>query len=182
MTLLNGAPVTDAEIGAEFERDIGRRYEAQGWTVWYRGIERGKGDLGIDLVATKGDRQMLIQCKCWTRRETIPHVEIERFAEACRKYIGRRVIKGIELLPGLAPPRTYGMAYITTAQFSQPAIEAAQTRGVALRAGMPVPGFGPRFAMRQTPRPRETEPEPRRPEFELPEGTPHSAVTDPAPQ
>ena len=160
--------MTPEEVGALFERDIGHRYEHRGWMVWYRGIERGKGDLGIDLVATKGNRQMLIQCKCWTARETIPHVEIERFAEACRKYVGRREKEGIDLLPGIAPLRTYGMAYITTAHFSAPAVQAAQARGVALRAAMPMPEDpiaydpdGPRFACSE-------------PIIPMPEVTPHA--------
>ena len=161
------------EIGAAFERYVGKRYEQLGWVVWYRGIERGKGDLGIDLVASKAERQVLIQCKCWTAMETVPHVEILHFAEACGRYIARRENPQIDAFPGILPLRSYGMAFLTTGLFSEPAKRAAQTAGVVLRERMPMPPIvldGPcvEFAT-----PRRIGPRPAR--LEIPEQTPFSA-------
>lgn len=53
------------DIGRDYERYTGWRYENMGYLVTYNGILSGKQDGGIDLVCKKGSEILLIQCKCW---------------------------------------------------------------------------------------------------------------------
>jgi len=40
--------------GKEFEKKVGKLFEEAGWIVKYNGIENGKKDSSIDLIAIKG--------------------------------------------------------------------------------------------------------------------------------
>ena len=60
------------EIGRDFERFIGWKYEQDGYEVEYFGIEQRLNDLGRDLIARKPDRTLIIQCKYWSR-DTVIH-------------------------------------------------------------------------------------------------------------
>lgn len=59
------------EIGRDYERYIGYRYEMEGFTVSYQGIVQGFDDLGRDLVCEKDGRTVVVQCKYWSREKTI---------------------------------------------------------------------------------------------------------------
>src|SRR5262249_35857292 len=59
-------PKTKWEIGRDYERFIGYRFERDGWSVNYHGIAEGLSDLGRDLIATKGRTTQIVQCKCWS--------------------------------------------------------------------------------------------------------------------
>lgn len=63
--------------GRIYEAKIGAIYEGKNYTVDYNGIEKGKEDGGIDLIATKGKEILLIQCKHWAAYKQIH-----------KKYIG----------------------------------------------------------------------------------------------
>lgn len=64
-------PKTRWEIGRDYERFVGYEYEGQGFELRYQGIVEGFADLGRDLIATKGDRVEIVQCKYWSRDKTI---------------------------------------------------------------------------------------------------------------
>ena len=51
--------------GNDYERQIGRFYQQQGYKVYFKGIKEGRRDQGIDLIAYKGREAILIQCKNW---------------------------------------------------------------------------------------------------------------------
>jgi len=59
------------EVGRDYERYVGYLYETRGYAVCYQGIREGLKDLGRDLIATKGNKVEIIQCKCWSKRKTI---------------------------------------------------------------------------------------------------------------
>ncbi|NOU36619.1 MAG: hypothetical protein HOO88_07600 [Kiritimatiellaceae bacterium] len=59
------------EIGRDYERYIGWRYESQGSVVYYQGIIEGFDDLGRDLIVSNGNRVQIVQCKYWSRGKTI---------------------------------------------------------------------------------------------------------------
>ena len=61
----------NVEIGKMYERYVGYLYEKDGYNVEYVGIEKEKGDLGRDLVCTKGNEHIVIQCKFWSQFKTI---------------------------------------------------------------------------------------------------------------
>ena len=141
-------PALPEDIGAAYERYVGELYEVAGWSVTYRGIQRGKGDMGIDLIATKGQRKILVQCKCWQSDAEVSHVEVLRFQQACAAHVARNET-GALFLPTLehVARREYGAAFITSARFSPAAIKAARecSPPMSLRENLRAPaGWGTR--------------------------------------
>lgn len=59
------------QVGRDFERYVGYLYETDGWKVTYYGSLNGKADLCRDLIASKGDKLLIIQCKRWAKEKTI---------------------------------------------------------------------------------------------------------------
>ena len=60
------------EIGRDYERYIGYRYETAGGTVTYHGIIEGMADLGRDLIVTLPNGQVdIVQCKYWSSHKRI---------------------------------------------------------------------------------------------------------------
>lgn len=57
--------------GIFYERYIGFIYEKDGYSVDYSGIRKGFEDQGRDLIATKGNDVLVIQCKRWSRSHII---------------------------------------------------------------------------------------------------------------
>ncbi len=62
---------TKSQIGRDFEMYVGNIYEKGGYSVEYHGIENGLKDKGIDLIAKKGNKTLIIQCKYWSTYKTI---------------------------------------------------------------------------------------------------------------
>ena len=59
------------QIGRDYERYVGYLYEQEGYTVSYYGIEKGLEDLGRDVIAQRGDKIAVVQCKRWAAERTI---------------------------------------------------------------------------------------------------------------
>lgn len=59
------------EIGREYERYIGYKYESEGWRVIYHGIVEGFEDMGRDIIAKKSEIIHIVQCKCWSSSKII---------------------------------------------------------------------------------------------------------------
>ena len=55
----------NVEKGKRYEKQIGEYFEKEGYIVKYNGIEKGKKDDSIDLIAIKKDEIIFIQCKNW---------------------------------------------------------------------------------------------------------------------
>ena len=55
-------------IGHLYERQIRYLYETNGWRVDPYGIEKGKSDLGRDLICTKGKQILIVQAKNWSSK------------------------------------------------------------------------------------------------------------------
>lgn len=58
--------------GIEYERFVGFFYEQSGWKVEYHGATKGKNDLGIDLLCTRGNECHVVQCKRLSVQKGIP--------------------------------------------------------------------------------------------------------------
>lgn len=63
---------TPWQIGIEYERYVGYVFEQDGYNVKYQGVTQGKEDLGIDLICTKGNQTLIIQCKRFSRAKGTP--------------------------------------------------------------------------------------------------------------
>ena len=61
-------PLSNIEKGSIYEEYIANKYRKKGYSVWEHGKEMGRADLGIDLVATKKNKMILIQCKNWSTK------------------------------------------------------------------------------------------------------------------
>lgn len=73
-------------IGRIYERYVGYLYEKKGYTVEYAGIFKGYEDLGRDLVCTKGNEIVIIQCKYWSQFKTIFEKHIFQFFGTVFQY------------------------------------------------------------------------------------------------
>lgn len=57
-------------VGARYEAAVGALFEGIGYSVEYRGLIL-KYDGGVDLVCTRGDETVFVQCKCWSQSSLI---------------------------------------------------------------------------------------------------------------
>jgi len=81
-TNLNNKPKkTNKEKGEEYEKFVGNYFENLGYIIKYNGIEKGKKDNSIDLIAIKNNEIILIQCKNWNKNSKykITHKDIKAF-------------------------------------------------------------------------------------------------------
>lgn len=126
------------EAGELFERFIGEHYSARGWHVWYRDQERQGGGLGIDIVATKAERQVLLQCKCWAQARQITKDIVDLLARDARRYTDRRAAEHQSLLKFFRP-RTYVVVLATTTTLDTDAITQAARHGIVVRERVQFP-------------------------------------------
>ncbi|MFA6760279.1 MAG: restriction endonuclease [Sulfuricurvum sp.] len=75
------------KYGDEFEMLVGKSYEASGYEVEYRGLKLGYNDQGIDLLARKHGKTVLIQCKYWKKQHSISQSMVKEFYGSCNFYI-----------------------------------------------------------------------------------------------
>lgn len=73
-------------LGRIYERYVGYLYEQQGYDVGYTGIFYGYEDLGRDLVCSKGNEIIIIQCKNWSQFKTIYEKHIFQFFGTIFQY------------------------------------------------------------------------------------------------
>lgn len=59
------------EVGRDYERYVGYKFESHGCKVRYQGIIEGFSDLGRDLIVVNGDVVRIVQCKHWSKNKTI---------------------------------------------------------------------------------------------------------------
>lgn len=94
------------QIGIEYERFVGYEYEQLGYRVKYNGALEGLNDMGRDLIATKDDEILIIQCKRWSKEKTIHEKHIFQL-------YGSMVLKSIE-----NPSKTVKGIFVTTTTLS----------------------------------------------------------------
>lgn len=87
------------QIGRDYERYVGYRYENDGYRVTYFGIEKKLEDLGIDLICKKDDETLIIQCKYWSDDKKIRENAVNQLFGTTIRYainkIGEDTISGI---------------------------------------------------------------------------------------
>lgn len=102
------------EIGREFERFVGYKYETQGYKLIYNGATEGLEDMGRDLIAIKGKKLLVIQCKNWSKNKTIHEKHIFQL-------YGTMVLKTLE-----EPDKKIKGIFICTNNLSDTAREVAK--------------------------------------------------------
>ena len=63
--------LSNEELGKRYERYIGYLFEVKGYKVEYHGINKGKEDRGIDIIAKYKKGIEIIQCKRWGQDKLI---------------------------------------------------------------------------------------------------------------
>ena len=79
--------IKNEEKGINFELLAGRKFEELGYKVEYHGLEKGRFDAGIDLICTKENEILLLQCKNYNKPKSITHEHIKIFHSNAMKYI-----------------------------------------------------------------------------------------------
>lgn len=79
--------------GKTYELLIGFLYEVGGYEVSYHGIQNNYKDRGIDLIASKNNLVIFIQCKNWNEKNrekfNIKETDIEKFEKKVEEYINK---------------------------------------------------------------------------------------------
>ncbi len=75
--------------GKDYEKFVGNHFEKLGYIVKFNGVEKGKKDNSIDLIAIKKDEIILIQCKNWKEdsKYKITHEKVKAFIGDTYKFI-----------------------------------------------------------------------------------------------
>ena len=75
--------------GKEYEKFVGEYFEKQGYIIKYNGIEKGKKDNSIDIIAIKKEEIIFIQCKNWKEdgKYKISHKDIKAFIGDTHTFI-----------------------------------------------------------------------------------------------
>ena len=112
--------LSDWEVGKRYERYIGYLYERRGYKVDYDGITLNMEDRGRDLICTKDNEIIIIQCKNWSESKTIYEKHIFQFFGTVY-YARMEEQRKNELYPR----HIKGLFYATT-KLSNYALEAAK--------------------------------------------------------
>lgn len=105
-------------IGRDYEMSCAFFLESSGCIVEMHGIEKGKEDLGRDIIAYRYERNIfgvdytkgeiwIIQCKCWSKDHPVrENVVMQLFGTYIAYKIenGKKIPQGIEIIPVLMIP------------------------------------------------------------------------------
>lgn len=72
------------KVGDCYEKQVGEIFEKNGYRVFYRGLQLGLKDGGIDLEASRGNELVLVQCK--NHKTPIGANLIYKFLKDCERY------------------------------------------------------------------------------------------------
>lgn len=129
------------EIGRLYERYIGYLYEQQGYDVEYVGALKGFEDFGRDLICKKEIETIVVQCKYWKQGVKIREAHINQlFGTTVKLFLDEFTKRRLEDEDSLFPdyfltPKDLNIkaVFITTAEYSQEAMDFAKALGVDLK-------------------------------------------------
>lgn len=119
--------------GIEYERYVGFCYEREGWKVEYHGATRGRGDLGIDLICTRNDQILIVQCKRLSVDKGIPVRE-----NVLGQLFGSARFFAYEKN---CPPESVTPVVVTSYELSPTARRFASALGVTVREREPLKDY-----------------------------------------
>jgi hypothetical protein len=114
------------ELGRDYERYIGYKYENLGFAVCYQGIVQGFEDLGRDLIATRNGEAEVIQCKYWAAHKTIHEKHVFQLFGTVTAY---RIDHPAESVTG---------SFITSTRLSERAKQFATELGIKVEEATPL--------------------------------------------
>ena len=87
--------------GKEFEEFVAGHFKLDGYQISLNGIKQGKNDKGIDIICSKDEELILIQCKNWKEdsKYKINHEKLKAFVGCCTEYVNENKLfdKNIKL-------------------------------------------------------------------------------------
>jgi hypothetical protein len=123
------------EIGRDFERYIGYRYERDGFKVTYQGIIKGFEDLGRDLICEKRGQIDIVQCKYWSSKKVIHEKHINQLFGTVVEYAAQKDGAQRSIFPVWQTIEDYNIrpVFITSTQLSPTAKKFAKILNVDVR-------------------------------------------------
>lgn len=122
------------QIGRDYERYVGYKYESLGYEVAYHGIVEGLGDLGRDLIAKKDGLTEIVQCKCWRPERKIHEKHLFQLFGTVVEYwlkMGKTPPpQQLELFPAAIAGSRVKAVLITSTRLSEKAHAFARALGV----------------------------------------------------
>ncbi|OCL90917.1 restriction endonuclease [Aliarcobacter thereius] len=89
------------EKGKEYEKYVAGHFKIDGYEIFLNGIKNGVRDKGIDIICTKDNELILIQCKNWKAdtKYKINHEKLKAFVGSCTEYVNQNKLfdKNIKL-------------------------------------------------------------------------------------
>ncbi|OCL91374.1 restriction endonuclease [Arcobacter porcinus] len=89
------------EKGKEYEKYVASHFKIDGYEIFLNGIKNGVRDNGIDIICTKDNEMILIQCKNWKAdtKYKINHEKLKAFVGSCTEYVNQNKLfdKNIKL-------------------------------------------------------------------------------------
>jgi hypothetical protein len=130
--------------GRDYERFIGWELESQGFKVRYSGIEDGLEDRGRDLVATKEEFTLIVQCKYWKNTKTVHEKHIFMLFGTAVQYLENECSQTlfgqlpIKTVRDLFQSRRCSPRLVTSAGISSYAQDCADLLGVEVQSKYPM--------------------------------------------
>lgn len=126
------------EIGRDYERYIGYKYEQAKYDVYYQGIIDGLEDLGRDLICKKNGSIHIVQCKYWACSKEIHEKHINQLFGTTAMHYLQSLKHGNTLTDFTNSIRTGKIVpvFVTSTKLSDTAMEFAKMLGVEVRQGV----------------------------------------------
>ncbi|OGS34168.1 MAG: hypothetical protein A2474_07060 [Elusimicrobia bacterium RIFOXYC2_FULL_34_12] len=124
------------QLGREYERYIGYKYEKAGCKVYYEG-KKGFEDFGRDLITVKENNVEVIQCKRWRQEKTIHEKHVFYLFGTTVEYFisnfsNKNNLQQLDMLPELVKNEKIKGTIFTTTSVSEKAKEVAKTLGIQI--------------------------------------------------
>lgn len=128
------------EIGRDFERYIGYKYEKEGYSVFYQGIIDGLEDLGRDLICQKNGAIYIVQCKYWSTNKTIHEKHVNQLFGTSVMYFlqNKRKMESIADFNNCLKQGKIVPTFITSTSLSQTAMSFANALGVQVKQNVKI--------------------------------------------
>lgn len=119
----------DWDVGIEYERYVGYKLECEGYKVIFSGATQGLNDMGRDLIASKKDKTLVIQCKRWSAEKTIHEKHIFQLHGSTAELSAEN------------PDKTYKAVFITTSELSDTAKKACRNLNITFIENFPMSDY-----------------------------------------
>lgn len=116
---------SNKQIGLEYELSVAHEYRLHGYDIDLHGSRLGHQDMGIDLIAKRDNKTVLIQCKYWSRNKSIRENVVFQLRGSLDFYLARN-----QNLHGQVQARL-----VTNIFLSETAREVAKVLGIACCEG-----------------------------------------------